>query len=378
MSELGAVLDVAIGLIFLYMMTSLLVTIVQEGIATMVHLRAKNLFAAIENLIDDPELAKHPEYKDLVVDLYEHPLMASLYRRALPKGRGSARELLRRSPLPSYIPSRTFAIAILDVLRGKNATEATGINNVLAGAQSTIAKLPESQLKRTLTLLIADGESFGANLDHRANAVSDRLEGWFNDAMSRAAGWYKRQAQKISLTLGFVIAVLLNASTFNVAERLWRDEALRAQVSATAAAYYKEQSDPRPSDPGAAQGANEASVATRWNRQMQRLDESTLPIGWPMDVASSLPQNARGWLALVFGWLITGLAASLGAVFWFDVLGRALQIRGTGSRIAERPTTSQTRDGTADAPPIAIAAATTQRGGDATSATIAVAQGERG
>jgi len=75
MSDLGAVLDVALGLIFLYMMTSLLVTIVQEGIATMMQLRARNLFEAIENLIDDPALAKHPDYKTLVVDVYRHPLL---------------------------------------------------------------------------------------------------------------------------------------------------------------------------------------------------------------------------------------------------------------------------------------------------------------
>jgi hypothetical protein len=377
MSELGAVLDVAIGLIFLYMMTSLLVTIVQEGIATMMHLRAKNLFDAIVNLVDDPELKKHPEYRDLVVDLYRHPLMSSLYRHARPTEKGAARERLRRSPLPSYVPGRTFAIALLDVLRGKNASDAVGINTVLAGAQGTVAKLPESQLKRTLILLIADAESRGKSVDQRAHAVSDRIEEWFNDAMGRASGWYKRQAQQISLGLGFAIAVLLNANTLHVAEQLWRDQSLRAQVSATAAAYYKEQVDTRPLGDGDVKGANRESVAARWNSQMERLETSTLPIGWPMNVEAALPQSARGWGALVFGWLLTGLAASLGAVFWFDVLGKALQIRGTGARIAERAPSPRERDGAAEPQPLAIASATAQRGDATTSATIAVAQGER-
>jgi hypothetical protein len=341
------------------------------------HLRAKNLFDAIEHLVADPELAKHPEYKDLVVDLYRHPLMASLYRDADPSDKGTARERLRRSSLPSYVPGRTFAIALLDVLRGKNASEAVGINTVLASAQGTIAKLPSSQLKKTLTLLIADAESRGKSVDQRAHAVSDRVEEWFNDSMGRAAGWYKRQAQQISFGLGFAIAILLNANTLQVAEQLWRDQALRAQVSATAAAYYKEQVNAQPLEAGDASGANRASVAARWNTQMQRLESSTLPIGWPMNVTESLPRNARGWGALVFGWLLTGLAASLGAVFWFDVLGKALQIRGTGARIAERAPRARERDGADDPQPLAIASASAQRGDTTTSATIAVAQGER-
>jgi len=361
MSDLGAVLDVAIGLIFLYMMTSLLVTIVQEGIATTLQLRAKNLFDAIENLIGDPALTKHPDYKDLVVDLYRHPLMQSLYRRSELADRASAR-VLRSAKLPSYIPSRTFAIALLDVLRGRSATEAAGINHVLSGAGDSIGKLPDGQLKRTLTLLVADGESLGATVNQRAQVVSERVEGWFNDSMSRASGWYKRQAQRMSLMIALVLAVLINASTFNVAGQLWRDNALRARVSATASAYYKERADGE----GRAADATQAnSVATQWNEQMTSLANSSLPIGWDADVSRTLPRTLTGWIALVFGWLVTGLAASLGAAFWFDVLGKALQIRGSGPRVAESPPARK---------PVAVAAATAEQGETATSATVAVSR----
>lgn len=369
MSDLGAVLDVALGLIFLYMMTSLLVTIVQEGLATMMQLRARNLYDAIDNLIGDPALAKHPDYKSLVVDVYRHPLMQSLYRRTPLAEAASSTDFAKIAALPSYIPSRTFAVALLDVLRGKAATEAAGIDQVLAGAQQAVSKLPAGNLKTTLTLLVADADPLRANVNQRAHAVAERVEAWFNDSMSRASGWYKRKAQRMSLAIGLVLTVLINANTFQVAGRLWGDNALRAQVAATAAAYYKEQTDNGRADASAVgKDGRSTSVAAQWNDQMQRLNDSSLPIGWPTDVASALPQGLKGWIALLFGWLVTGLAASLGAAFWFDVLGKALQIRGSGPRVADSPP-ARKRD------TVAVTAAA--EGDSATSATVAVSSAGR-
>jgi hypothetical protein len=367
MSDLGAVLDVAIGLIFLYMMTSLLVTIVQEGIASMLQLRAKGLFDSIENLLGDPALTKHPEYKDLVVDVYRHPLMQSLYRRTPLADKASPAHFAKVASLPSYIPSRVFAVALLDVLRGKTATDAAGIDQVLAGAGQAVEKLPAGHLKTTLTLFIADADPLRESLNERAQAIGERVEGWFNDAMSRTSGWYKRQAQRTSLVIGLVIAVLINGNTFNVAERLWTDNALRAQVAATAAAYYKEQSnekDPALGVSGARDGNQPGSVAAQWNGQMKRLQESSLPIGWSADVMGMLPRSLAGWVALLFGWLVTGLAASLGAAFWFDVLGRALQIRGSGPKPVHNAPARRRET-------VAVTAAA-ERGEAATSATVAV------
>ena len=42
------------------------------------------------------------------------------------------------------------------------------------------------------------------------------------------------------------------------------------------------------------------------------------------------------WFHLV-GWLLTALAASLGAPFWFDVLNKFISIRSVGKAPEERP-----------------------------------------
>jgi hypothetical protein len=77
----------------------------------------------------------------------------------------------------------------------------------------------------------------------------------------------------------------------------------------------------------------------------EKLFDLGLPIGWAgVDAAAidwskpklviqlaSLPFAAiKERPNIVLGWLITALAASLGAQFWFDTLGKLLKMRSAG------------------------------------------------
>src|SRR5207248_6522551 len=64
-----------------------------------------------------------------------------------------------------------------------------------------------------------------------------------------------------------------------------------------------------------------------WNgmRSLVRRDGWTFSVPEVVDVAAFW----RYVLAPVFGWLMTGLAVSLGAPFWFDVLNKIMVIRST-------------------------------------------------
>ena len=106
-----AALDVAIGLFFMYLLLSMIGTAIQEAIASLLKLRASNLFQGIANLLNDDNLTKVKQFKDLASAVYDHPTIKSLYR--------SDRRILgvRLESRPSYIPSRTFLIALLDEIR---------------------------------------------------------------------------------------------------------------------------------------------------------------------------------------------------------------------------------------------------------------------
>ncbi|MGH7962279.1 MAG: hypothetical protein ACRERD_10730 [Candidatus Binatia bacterium] len=38
------------------------------------------------------------------------------------------------------------------------------------------------------------------------------------------------------------------------------------------------------------------------------------------------------WFLKIVGWLITGVAVSIGAPFWFDLLNKLVDFRGAGKR----------------------------------------------
>jgi len=64
------------------------------------------------------------------------------------------------------------------------------------------------------------------------------------------------------------------------------------------------------------------------------LDSFPIPIGW---TDGNFPSISQGfdfipWISKAIGWLITALAASLGAPFWFDLMNKFVNLRGTGKK----------------------------------------------
>ncbi len=134
---LSLVVDIAIGLIFIYLILSLLASEVQEVITTIMQWRAKHLKESIETLMsgtvdpDDPTLS--PEQKQVLLQarekgqklagiLYKHPLVNSLNYEKTGKIAKFFRRFTRilnadKNSGPSAIPSETFATSILQTLK---------------------------------------------------------------------------------------------------------------------------------------------------------------------------------------------------------------------------------------------------------------------
>jgi hypothetical protein len=99
----SAILDVAIGLAFIFLLVSLLVTAAAEILAGWLKWRSRHLWDGLEHLLQSADARS---------ELYNHPLIKGLtgVNVAAPtwaEGRNG----------PSYIPSRTFALALVDILR---------------------------------------------------------------------------------------------------------------------------------------------------------------------------------------------------------------------------------------------------------------------
>ncbi len=58
-----------------------------------------------------------------------------------------------------------------------------------------------------------------------------------------------------------------------------------------------------------------------------------LPVGWK---DSPLNYKLGDFIVMFGGWFITALSALFGAAFWFDLLQKAANLRGTGPKADEK------------------------------------------
>jgi len=338
----SAILDVAIGVVFLYLMLGLICTSVNELIASTLAWRANNLVAAIRRLLP----GTGPGGVDLATQLCAHPLIKALSRDNRP---------------PSYIPSRTFAMALLDIVMPvKNGR----VNTIQAVRDAVEASQADDRVKSALRVLVdeaANALDKGALLkqqnvidlqllDTAISQVQETIEVWFNASMERASGWFKRKMQYCGAVIAILVTVLLNADTIEMVNALSRDGAVRAALVASAEKLagappprVTSPSDtPPPSgtaSPSAPADARAVTDATARSLR-ERIDElkaTGLPLGWDRKREGQL--GAGGWLLKLLGLLVTAAAASLGAPVWFDVLNRFVNIRGAGKAPEEKPKT---------------------------------------
>ncbi len=268
-------IDVGIALIFFYVVLSLIASAVQEWIASLFGLRAKTLRAGIRNMIGS-------QYTEKV---YNHPLI---------------KKLSKESRFPSYIASQTLSNVLLEVIARESRDPKPYVVHTGDEIRALVDKIDQNHpLKEILGALIDDSEDVAASL-------RNRLSGWFDEGMSRVAGWYVRQAKAIILVIAGTVTVATNASSIHLAEELWRNDALRVQVAAQAQE--------------AAQSSDSSQLESR------ELDSlKAFPIGW-----KEIPNGVVGWLRTLLGWIITTAAISLGAPFWFDLLSKVANLRGSG------------------------------------------------
>ena len=142
-TALEAILDVAIGLIFMWLILSIATMSVQEWIASYLKWRANDLKTAIQRLLADKAWAEQ---------LYNHPLIAGLSKKTGRK--------------PSYIPANKFAMALFDIVQTAG-TQESFIQQKLLLADQELKKAP-NQLGPFLVYIF---KRFGANIGRFFNSV---------------------------------------------------------------------------------------------------------------------------------------------------------------------------------------------------------------
>ena len=454
--NLGAIVEVAIGLIFVWIVLSLTIIQIQEWINVRLDKRARDMEEAIHEMLANPNLKAqfydHPVIRGLTAKKRKEPSRVPSWFFRYPIARGFTKELRK---LPSYIPSQQFSLALFDITitagtqssliqqgllkirddlendqkmspqqavitelnllieyaRSAAATEAgTAFTKRTLAALKTKAeefslKYPElkplidatleeagrrkdeiddllkskgsprgddaftnlrrgvaalsvisPEVNQTLNALLLNIEEYVGEKESKLAKARQNVEKWFDESMDRVSGVYKRYSQWLALIIGLILAAVLNVDSVDLTLYLWREPAVRQALAENASHFELTQQDLE---------ANPEEALQNFRNQFVGL---SLPIGWGFTrvpstafyddqcqlfpgegqsfglpvVGSTLcitPPNANNQANLglkVMGILLTALAARQGAPFWFDVLKRVVNLRGTGANPAEK------------------------------------------
>jgi hypothetical protein len=295
-------LDVAIGLAFVYFLLSTVCSAINEGVASVLGWRAKTLEDAVGNLLAHGEWKEQGETRDLPAEFFEHWRIKALVR--------DPNSSKRRRNRPSYMPPRAFSLAVAETLaqgpaphepddeRGKSPWELAD-EEILARVKHAMDSLPKGQAQAVVY-------KAAMNADGTLEGFRRQMETGFDDAMQRASGWYKRKVQVMLAVLAAALTLGLNVDTVRIGSQLWSDKPVRTAVAAKAA------------------GASDSQKAAD---AVDTVNQLKLPLGWG---ANNAPKSVSAGLRRIPGWLLTIAALSLGAPFWFDLLGRVARLRGSG------------------------------------------------
>jgi hypothetical protein len=338
------ILEVAIGMAFVFLLASLVCTAIKEGIESVLNQRARLMRQAIEKMLSGLSESKTEPGKatdstqNRVSDFYKHPLIECLCSSAYQEG--------KHRNLPGYIPSSSFSQAVIELIRKQatlkpdnDGTTAPGLTG--AKLQEMLQALPPGDFKDRLTALLKDSQ---ADL----SAAKAALEQWFNQSMEQVGNYYKVHTQLVILGIALVVTLSLNINAMTIAQRLSTDTALRKVLVAQAEAESKmlppggrenhEGLDDRAINPPST-GTNplvipRSSSSAKTNppnkdgekpeNPIEQIKKLGLPIGWE---AFEWPKTWLQRLSLIGGWLGTVFSISLGAPFWFDTLSRIIQVR---------------------------------------------------
>ena len=453
--NIGPIADVAIGIVFVWIVLSMTTIQFQEWISTRLDKRARDMEDAIHEMLANPNLKAqfydHPVIRGLTAKKRKEPSPVPAWFYRYPILRGFTKE---KRKLPSYIPSQQFSLALFDIVRTAG-TESSLIQQGILKIRDDLqqqAKIPVDQAvivelnllsdlarsaaateagtaftKNSLELLKKKAEEFSlkypdlrplmdAALEEAHNRKADiddllknkeipkgndaftsiergvaalsvispevnqtlnalflnieeyitggetklakareSLEKWFDDSMDRVSGVFKRYSQAMALIIGLIVSLALNVDSINLTLYLWREPSVREVLAGNASKFQIQQGEMESNPTQALQDFRDQfsglSLPIGWvindsqgtaiadaNCQLFPRDQQAFGIpviGTNKCIAPPQSNNQSNILVKLAGIFITALAARQGAPFWFDILKRAVNLRGTGPNPAE-------------------------------------------
>ncbi|MCB1600029.1 MAG: hypothetical protein KDI66_08415 [Xanthomonadales bacterium] len=339
-------LDVLLGLFFVYMLFALIASAVNEAIASVLNSRAKWLRRGLSRLLQPSEMAR----------------ILSSPRLMFIEGEFKSQE--GKTFNPSYLRWSDLLHALCS--RDGSPVDPPSMTSI----SDRIAEMPESPIKTILSELASE-----ANMS--MEAFERAFERWYEGFENSLRSWYRQKTHRVLMGISMLLAIIFNVDSINLMRHLSTNVETRTSLAAQAIdatrgetptalpssgaiqrveATLRELRASDSQDLDAISAAEEelSSLATkRLGRdivdQIRVLEATGLPLGWQSEsFTRAEPWSGRfwgGWLSALMialpGLMMSAFAFTLGAPFWFDLLKRIASFRSVGPATDERKVDSR-------------------------------------
>lgn len=276
-----ALIEACAAMALLYALLSIVASAAKEAVETWAQKRKDDFRGAMRDLLQDEGATR----------FLEHARIRALTSTIGPPDKDN------KNHWPSYVDPKVFAAVATDLAK----------------------EFPNSRIGEVVTWA---GTAKEGALEVLQQVYSERME--------RLSGSFKRHAQKSLLVIGLGVAVLVDADTIQMARRLSSDAPARTALAQLSMQASTQQ------DLEKACGVMAGDDSQTKSSKLIACVQTRAPdlLGWNGGKVAEIATTPWPLLPFVlvgkvFGYVLTAVAISLGAAFWFDLISKVANIRST-------------------------------------------------
>jgi hypothetical protein len=334
------ILDLVIGMIFIFFVLSVISSSAIEIILTGMKARAALLEDWLFKIFDKPIVQPDGTKLSLGRAIMDHCSVTALSK----EGRST-----------SYIDAKNFTSALLEKITfdpNNPKSIAKNIDEFIIALDKTT--ILSTEFQRVLLTYANEAKDIYKEVSVKTQSEIElfraKVENWYDSSMDRLTGTMKKKySRPTTFSVAVVITFLLNADSIAIAKYLYSNPETRTKIAmqaydATKDSALKEQVKQLKVNPGASPNDSMTieEIKNTINKKITDINKlkqgvtEVMPLTWKRGEFNDADGKFSGLLLFskITGLFATILAIMMGAPFWFDLLNKISNLRGTGAKPA--------------------------------------------
>lgn len=326
------ILDLVVGVTFIFFLLSIISSSAVELILTGLNARSKILGEWLVKIFDKEITQSNGTKVSLGQSIMDHCATTVLTKPGV---------------APSYIDAKNFTSALIEKLTydpENPKSVAKNVTEIITSIEKS--SILSTELQRAILSYAYEArdtyDKFSSTTISEVEYFRSKVENWYDTSMSRLTGSFKKRfARPFTLLVAAITAITLNADSIAIAKYLYSNPEARAKLAAQADQVIKDSTYIKALNQMRAANVDIATVnqlETNLATGVQNIKAANaglsdaMPLGWKS--RTNVPITFVVVLSKITGLLATILAIFMGAPFWFDILNKIANMRGTGSKPA--------------------------------------------